>query len=155
MATYLVRHGESEGNCHRGYYGRLDTLLTEQGMEQAREAAHELSELLKDNSAHEVAIFTSPLQRAFRTACILEENLDVPCRIEVVPYLTEIDFGRWEGMDYEEIKEKYPEIPASLIKEIVTAQYQNQDNRTAGRTSTLGLIQDYLRNITIEAGGDE
>ena len=56
----------------------------------------------------------------------------------------------------EEIRqEKYPEIPASLIKEIVTAQYQNQDNRTVGRTSTLGLIQDYLRTITIEAGGDE
>ena len=56
----------------------------------------------------------------------------------------------------EEIRqEKYPEIPASLIKEIVTAQYQNQDNRTAWRTSTLGLIQDYLRTITIEAGGDE
>ena len=56
----------------------------------------------------------------------------------------------------EEIRqEKYPEIPASLIKEIVTAQYQNQDNRTAGRTSTLGLIQAYLRTITIEAGGDE
>lgn len=56
----------------------------------------------------------------------------------------------------EEIRrEKYPEIPASLIKEIVTAQYQNQDNRTAGRISTLGLIQDYLRTITIAAGGDE
>ena len=35
----------------------------------------------------------------------------------------------------EEIRQaKYPDIPASLIKDIVTAQYQNQDNRTAGRT---------------------
>ena len=109
MATYLVRHGESEGNCHKGYYGSLDTPLTEQGMAQGREAAHELSERMKEKSVHEVAIFTSPLQRAFRTASILEENLELPCRIEVVPYLTEIDFGRWEGMDYEEIKEKYPE----------------------------------------------
>ena len=56
----------------------------------------------------------------------------------------------------EEIRQaKYPEIPASLIKDIVTAQYQNQDNRTAGRTNTLNLIQDFLRTITIEAGGDE
>ena len=56
----------------------------------------------------------------------------------------------------EEIRqEKYPEIPASLIKDIVTAQYQNQDNRTTGRTSTLGLIQEYLRTITVETGGDE
>ena len=56
----------------------------------------------------------------------------------------------------EEIRQaKYPDIPASLIKDIVTAQYQNQDNRTAGRTSTLNLIQDYLRTVTIESGGDE
>ena len=56
----------------------------------------------------------------------------------------------------EEIRQtKYPDIPASLIRDIVTAQYQNQDNRTAGRTNTLSLIQDYLRTITIEAGGDE
>ena len=56
----------------------------------------------------------------------------------------------------EEIRQaKYPDIPASLIKDIVTAQYQNQDNRTAGRTSTLNLMQDYLRTVTIEAGGDE
>lgn len=56
----------------------------------------------------------------------------------------------------EEIRQaKYPDIPASLIRSIVTAQYQNQDNRTAGRTSTLSLIQDYLKTITIEAGGDE
>lgn len=56
----------------------------------------------------------------------------------------------------EEIRqEKYPEIPASLIKDIVTAQYQNQDNRTTGRTSTLGLIQEYLKTITVETGGDE
>ena len=56
----------------------------------------------------------------------------------------------------EEIRQaKYPDIPASLIKDIVTAQYQNQDNRTAGRTSTLNLIQDYLRTVNIEAGGDE
>ena len=56
----------------------------------------------------------------------------------------------------EEIRQaKYPDIPASLIRDIVTAQYQNQDNRTAGRTNTLGVIQDYLKTITIEAGGDE
>ena len=56
----------------------------------------------------------------------------------------------------EEIRQtKYPDIPADLIRDIVTTQFQNQDNRTAGRTSTLGLIQDYLKTITIEAGGDE
>ena len=52
-------------------------------------------------------------------------------------------------------QDKYPDIPESLIRDIVTAQYQNQDNRTAGRTSTLSLISDYLKTITIEAGGDE
>lgn len=109
MATYLLRHGESEGNCHAGYFGRIDTLLTEHGKEQAMLAASKLSELLRHNSTHEVVIFTSPLQRAFRTACIVEEKLSVPCRIEVVPNLIEIDFGCWEGMNYEEIKAQYPE----------------------------------------------
>ena len=109
MATYLLRHGESEGNCHAGYFGRIDTLLTEHGKEQAMLAVSKLSELLRHNSTREVVIFTSPLQRAFRTACIVEEKLSVPCRIEVVPNLIEIDFGCWEGMNYEEIKAQYPE----------------------------------------------
>ncbi|ORU01199.1 Alpha-ribazole-5'-phosphate phosphatase [Anaerovibrio sp. JC8] len=109
MATYLIRHGESEGNCHGGYYGRTDTLLTEEGKRQACERAAELTKLLKGRTGERLTIFSSPLQRAFKTACILEEQLAVPCNIEVLPDLTEINFGAWEGLAYEDIQRDYPE----------------------------------------------
>lgn len=46
--------------------------------------------------------------------------------------------------------EKYPEIPAELIKDIVNAQFEHQDDTTLGSRETKKLIDDFLRKITIE-----
>lgn len=41
-------------------------------------------------------------------------------------------------------KEKYPHIPAEVIKQIVIAQFENQDTRPAGRNKTTNIVNDYL-----------
>jgi hypothetical protein len=47
----------------------------------------------------------------------------------------------------EEIRaERYPDIPADLIREIVSAQSGNQDNRAQGRRQTKTLIDDFLKS---------
>ena len=42
MYLYLVRHGQSEGNARRLFFGHTDYPLTALGREQARQAADKL-----------------------------------------------------------------------------------------------------------------
>ncbi|GHT01983.1 hypothetical protein AGMMS50276_31310 [Synergistales bacterium] len=45
--------------------------------------------------------------------------------------------------------EKYPNIPADLIKGIVSVQFESQDDRTQGHKETKKLIDDFLKEIVI------
>jgi hypothetical protein len=39
---------------------------------------------------------------------------------------------------------KYPHIPAEVIREIVIAQYDNQDKRLEARNATNKIVNDFL-----------
>ena len=41
-------------------------------------------------------------------------------------------------------KEKYPHIPAEVIREIVIAQYDNQDKRLEARNKTNKIVTNFL-----------
>lgn len=47
--------------------------------------------------------------------------------------------------------EKYPDIPSELIKNIVQAQFENQDDRTQGYRDTKKLIDDFLKQVVAES----
>lgn len=44
---------------------------------------------------------------------------------------------------------QHPEIPASLIQEIVNAEFSSQDDRTTARRNTQKVIDDFLKTVTI------
>jgi broad specificity phosphatase PhoE len=87
---YFMRHGESEHNRHDRVNGWTDSSLTVRGEEQARAAAHILSNYPIQR------IVTSDLQRARRTAEIVAEALN-GIVIEIVPDLRERHWGVYEG----------------------------------------------------------
>jgi broad specificity phosphatase PhoE len=90
MQLYFVRHGESEANTLRIISNRdLPYSLTETGRKQA--AA--LAEKLYGRSFS--CLYTSPILRAFETAEILSNKLQVS--IECVDALREPDCGILEG----------------------------------------------------------
>ncbi len=101
MATivYLIRHGETEWNKLGKFQGSTDIALSEDGIRQAYLAA----KVLKGKFDY---IYASPLSRAKQTADIIGETSHVSTQIE--PEIKEINFGLWEGLTFEEIKEKYP-----------------------------------------------
>jgi broad specificity phosphatase PhoE len=68
--------------------------------------AERLAQRLKEEGVE--VIFTSPLLRARETALLIAERLKV--QVEVWEELKEIDFGEWEGLTYEEIREKYGDL---------------------------------------------
>jgi probable phosphoglycerate mutase len=100
MRLIIVRHGESEWNRIGRYQGQQDAPLSELGTRQAEALAGRLQR----EPLH--AIFSSPLQRAARTAqAIARYHPDVPLTHE--PALLEINHGDWEGLMAEEVIERY------------------------------------------------
>ncbi len=41
-------------------------------------------------------------------------------------------------------KEKYPHIPAEVIRQIVVTQYENQDKRLEARSTTTAIVNNFL-----------
>jgi len=101
----LVRHG-SVDNEEQRFLGRRDIPLNEAGKKQA--------ERLHDRLAAEKidAVYASPLRRASATAKIIAAGHDI--KIISCDDLCECDFGDIEGLNYEEIKQRYPALAEEL-----------------------------------------
>jgi len=95
----LVRHGATEWSVSGRHTGRTDMPLTEEGVDQARAAGPLIRTLLGDMQP---LVFTSPLERAARTAELALPELHA---LEV-PALMEYDYGNFEGLTTAEIYER-------------------------------------------------
>lgn len=91
----FIRHGETKGNQEHRYVGRMDEELSQEGKEK-------LTEKKNENTYPDVEIvFASPMKRCKETAALLYPNLQAV----VIPEWTEMDFGDFEGKNYQELKE--------------------------------------------------
>jgi alpha-ribazole phosphatase/probable phosphoglycerate mutase len=106
---YLVRHGETEGSEVKRYKGSIDVPLSEKGIRQMEQVAKYLNRSYKSYKTYNglKAVYCSPLIRALKSAEIVAEPHGLK-PIEI-PDLRERSFGIWEGMSFNEIKDKYPE----------------------------------------------
>ena len=97
----LVRHGATEWSVAGRHTGRTDLPLTEVGEQQALALTPLLTRLL---DGLDPLVFTSPLERAVRTA-----ELALPLAIpEPVSALAEYDYGDYEGLTSTEILARDP-----------------------------------------------
>ena len=95
----LVRHGQTEMNAQKLYFGKLNPPLNDLGISQAYGAKNKLLNINYD------IIYSSPLERAKQTAEIcnyLDKNIIFDSNLE------EINFGIFEGLNFKGISEKYP-----------------------------------------------
>ncbi|ETX02519.1 MAG: hypothetical protein ETSY1_03285 [Candidatus Entotheonella factor] len=102
---YVVRHGTTDWN--RGGYiqGHLDTPLNHEGRTQAEAAARRL---VAEGAA---AIYSSDLLRVYETAQIIARHTGL--RVIQKPGLREMHFGQWQGLSFDQIKARDPEIYAA------------------------------------------
>lgn len=92
----LLRHGETCGNALRRYTGcKSDEDLSESGIL----AISSLSERVRALYGR-YSLFSGPLQRCTHTSGLLFPE----SRITIIDELTEMDFGRFEGKTYDELK---------------------------------------------------
>jgi broad specificity phosphatase PhoE len=92
----LARHGQSVSNAERRFQGVQDVALSELGARQAEALGQAMRRLSI------AAVYTSPLERARRTAEIAAAGLGVP--LTPVDDLRELSLGEWEGRTVEEIR---------------------------------------------------
>lgn len=112
MKLILIRHGQTIANQRAQYQGHLDHPLNNEGLKQAETLANELRKHYQIE-----AIYSSSLKRALQTAKIIA----VPFNLAPIVFedLIEVDFGKWDGLTYDEIAKNYPiskwiEDPASV-----------------------------------------
>ena len=99
LKIYLVRHGQDQDNANGILNGRRNNPLTEIGINQA----NELAKKIKETDIKFDVIYSSPLQRAFKTAQIISETLEMSAPIKLDP-LIERDFGVMTGLIQKDIE---------------------------------------------------
>ena len=92
LNLFVVRHGQDQDNANGILNGHRNQPLTKKGQEQAAELADGIVRL----GLHFDDVYTSPLQRAHKTAEIIAQQLGAPAP-HVLPGLIERDFGVMAG----------------------------------------------------------
>jgi broad specificity phosphatase PhoE len=99
----LIRHGQTEWNRVERFRGRADVPLNETGLAQARATGAGVA-----REWQPVAIYSSPLSRAVKTAEAIATHFDLS--VQTVFGLMDIDYGQWQGLTPDEVKERWPEL---------------------------------------------
>lgn len=96
MELIMIRHAQTEWNKRRSFQGSSDNALSELGKEQARR----LGERLKNKKIDRV--IASPKKRAQDTAKAIAVHHGL--EVETDERLTELNYGRWEGKNFDDLE---------------------------------------------------
>ena len=99
---YLVRHGQTAWNKEEVFRGRADIPLNDTGRKEALLTGEYLKRVKVDS------LYSSPLSRAVETAEAIARYQGK--EVEISDGLIDIDFGRWQGVSHEEVKERYGDL---------------------------------------------
>jgi broad specificity phosphatase PhoE len=97
----LVRHGQTEWNRVERFRGHADVPLDEIGLAQAEATGRRIAQAWKPS-----AVYSSPLSRAVKTAEAIAGHFSLP--VQTHPDLIDIDYGKWQGMAPDEVRERWP-----------------------------------------------
>jgi broad specificity phosphatase PhoE len=146
---FFMRHGETEWNATARMQGQSDSPLSALGVEQSEANARLLATLDIE------ALFSSPLNRARRSAEIVSRHLRLPVRYD--ERIKEWNCGDWTGYLYDEVKVKWVDEWAAFEADHFHYRGPNCENypdmieRSAPFVEE--LLSDPARNIAIVSHG--
>ena len=132
----MVRHGETEWNVAEIFRGRIDIELNETGIKQAALLAEYLGDLRID------AIYSSPLKRALKTAKIIAGYHQL--NVEIAPGLIDFNYGKWQGLPHQEVKDKYKELYAEWISSPERVKIPAGESLDEVRERARGVVDDVI-----------
>lgn len=119
--------------------GITDIPLSKEGMKQAAK----LKSYFSDKNI--AAIYSSPLIRAKKTAEIIADN---KIKVEIKNEFSELNMGKWDGMTFAEIKEKYPEEYAERGRNFEDYIVEGGESMSMCRDRVLEQLRDIIKDTT-------
>ena len=142
---YIIRHGQTDQNVAHRIQGQRDFPLNATGVAQAEAARDELTArgIVFDK------VYSSPLGRAAKTAEIVSGGKVKPVFDD---RLKEMDFGRFEGTDLEDM----PEDRKFFFKDFTHNPAPEGVEQLADLKARLGaFLEDMKKDLLAEAGDAE
>ncbi len=142
----LVRHGETLHNVAGVTQGWSDSELSDRGREQVARVAERLNRIGAD------ALFSSPLQRALTTAQKIAESTGL--QIRMLDDLREMNYGRWEGQKFLDVRKTDEENYQRWISddEFACPDGESHSQVRARITRALDAAKDFRRAILVTHG---
>lgn len=138
---YLLRHGQTDYNVQRLFYGTSDVAINHVGKQQAQRLHQLLSPIQID------AIYTSALIRTQQTADIIFPKQT----FIALEQFNEKGFGLWEGMDADTIQANFPlQWQAWLDAPFDYTPMQAEDFRTFKQRVILALTSILAKHTASE-----
>jgi len=126
--VYLIRHGLPDFPGGKGMcIGTTDIPMGEKGLAQVAEMAKILPPV--------TAVFSSPLTRAIQTAQAIGMS------VTILDDLREMYAGQWDGLTFEEIRRRYPELYAARARDLTLALPGAEDH-AAGLARFKGAMEE-------------
>jgi len=131
----LVRHGETEWNRVERFRGQADVPLNETGLAQAEATARRIAA-----EWQLVAVYSSPLSRAVKTAQAIAQQFDLP--VHTHRGLTDINYGQWQGLTPDEARERWPEMVDAWYHTPETARIPDGETLNHVRVRTMDAVRE-------------
>lgn len=151
MELILVRHAEVSDAARGRCYGHFDFPLSEVGRAQCEALAGRLS---TENVA---VVLSSPSMRARETAEAIAQPHGLA--VSVLDELSEVDFGAFEGLTYDEIAAAWPDVYAEWMAEPAVVRFPGGETladltrRVAGAVERLRADHDEHLVVAVTHGG--
>jgi broad specificity phosphatase PhoE len=139
VTVYFLRHGQTQYNVEKRFYGVTDVGLSAEGVAEALNAAGFLKKTVFE------AVYASPLSRARETAEIVMERNAAPQDIAYIEGLREVDFGDWEGMKAEDIEERFAPDWKVYIEGFGSFTFPNGDSIGAYNERTKNYMEGFVK----------
>ena len=132
----LARHGETEWNVEEVFRGRIDIGLNETGAKQAELLAEYLSSVKID------AVYSSPLKRALNTAEVIARYHKL--EVKIAPGLIDCDFGKWQGLHLQEVKDRYKELYTEWVNSPHLVKIPGGESLSEVRERALKVVDEVV-----------
>ena len=136
LEIILARHGETDWNVAEVFRGRIDVALNETGIKQAEL----LGEYLSD--AEIGAVYSSPLKRALKTAETIAGYHSL--EVNVVHGLIDFDFGEWQGLSHQAVRDSYQGLYAEWINHPETVRMPSGESLDDVRERATAVVDDVV-----------
>lgn len=117
LTLLLVRHGTTIANEKGRWIGREESELSEKGKQEVAALKEKLRAYTWE------CICASPSKRVIETVQMISDGHSSLQKLQIVEALREIEFGHFEGRDFNWVKNHFPEEAEKMIMQKETYAY--------------------------------